>query len=167
MRLFVLVRHGQSEGNVAAESAQRDRLERIAGRLRSRGRLSDADLDATVPDWRSRAAYVCGPAGMLDAATDLWHAHDVPDHVGAVYRMPNETAQRLTGVVLHRLSATGLLPSLEVPRFKEWFIDYLQANAREVAGGGDGCPDDPGEAACQGRAPARHADTGVLTVFRA
>ncbi len=40
-----------------------------------------SDLDATVPDWRHRAAYVCGPAGMLDAATALWHACDVPDQL--------------------------------------------------------------------------------------
>ena len=37
-----------------------------------RGRIDltqTTDLDALVPDWRSRATYVCGPAEMLDAAT--------------------------------------------------------------------------------------------------
>jgi ferredoxin-NADP reductase len=36
------------------------------------------DLDTVVPDWRNRAAYVCGPAEMLDAATALWQSADVP-----------------------------------------------------------------------------------------
>ncbi|GAA4829557.1 ferredoxin reductase [Actinomycetospora corticicola] len=30
------------------------------------GRLRPADLDALVPDWRTRTLLVCGPAGMLD-----------------------------------------------------------------------------------------------------
>lgn len=49
-----------------------------------RGRLdltSTNDLDRAVPDWRVRAAYVCGPAEMLDAATDLWRDADVPDQL--------------------------------------------------------------------------------------
>lgn len=41
-----------------------------------RGRRLDlsgpADLDAACPDWRGRAAYACGPAGLLDAAESLW-----------------------------------------------------------------------------------------------
>jgi ferredoxin-NADP reductase len=31
-----------------------------------------ADLEQLCPDWRDRAAYACGPAEFLDAATDLW-----------------------------------------------------------------------------------------------
>jgi stearoyl-CoA 9-desaturase NADPH oxidoreductase len=31
------------------------------------GHLRPADLDALVPDWRSRTMLVCGPTGMLDA----------------------------------------------------------------------------------------------------
>lgn len=41
------------------------------------GRLdlgSPAQLDEAVPDWRSRAAYVCGPVEMLEAATALWES---------------------------------------------------------------------------------------------
>ncbi|TQM61755.1 ferredoxin reductase [Humibacillus xanthopallidus] len=35
--------------------------------------LSDAtDLETLCPDWRDRAAYACGPAEFLDAATELW-----------------------------------------------------------------------------------------------
>ena len=32
------------------------------------------DLDTVVPDWKGRAAYVCGPPEMLDAATALWQS---------------------------------------------------------------------------------------------
>ena len=38
-----------------------------------------ADLDRLCPDWRSRKAYVCGPAGLLDAAETLWAREQVPD----------------------------------------------------------------------------------------
>lgn len=31
-----------------------------------------ADLEDLCPDWRARAAYACGPADFLDAATALW-----------------------------------------------------------------------------------------------
>jgi ferredoxin-NADP reductase len=37
---------------------------------------STADLDELCPDWRIRAAYACGPAEFLDAATDLWEGTD-------------------------------------------------------------------------------------------
>lgn len=46
-----------------------------------RGRIdltATTDLDETCPDWRARAAYVCGPSAMLDAATLLWHEAHVP-----------------------------------------------------------------------------------------
>jgi ferredoxin-NADP reductase len=33
-----------------------------------------ADLELLCPDWRDRAAYACGPAEFLDAATDLWQS---------------------------------------------------------------------------------------------
>ena len=36
------------------------------------GRLDLADLDTLCPDWREREAYVCGPAGLLDAAEEHW-----------------------------------------------------------------------------------------------
>ena len=49
-----------------------------------RGRLdltSTSDLDGACPDWRGRAAYVCGPAAMLDDATALWQQADVPEQL--------------------------------------------------------------------------------------
>lgn len=47
-----------------------------------RGRIdltTTADLDRTCPDWRTRAAYACGPADLLDAAEKLWHGAET-DH---------------------------------------------------------------------------------------
>ena len=43
---------------------------------RSSGRLAltPASLDALVPGWAARAAYVCGPPGMLADAEALWDA---------------------------------------------------------------------------------------------
>lgn len=39
--------------------------------------LSDGtDLDDACPDWRQRAAYACGPAGLLDDAEALWSEAD-------------------------------------------------------------------------------------------
>ncbi|WP_300018506.1 ferredoxin reductase [Pseudonocardia sp.] len=40
------------------------------------GRLDLAELDTLCPDWRDREAYVCGPAGLLDAATEHWAAEN-------------------------------------------------------------------------------------------
>lgn len=44
-----------------------------------RGRLDlshAGDLDTVCPDWRTRAAYACGPADLLDAVERLWHEAD-------------------------------------------------------------------------------------------
>ena len=38
------------------------------------GLLSMSELEDLVPDWRDREAWVCGPAGMLDAAERHWDA---------------------------------------------------------------------------------------------
>jgi ferredoxin-NADP reductase len=43
------------------------------------GRLDLAELDDLVPDHPERDVYVCGPAGLLDAAAAFW-AHD-PDRL--------------------------------------------------------------------------------------
>jgi len=66
-----------------------------------RGRLdltAPGDLDDTVPDWRGRAAYVCGPAAMLDAATDLWRDADVPGQL---------TVERFAPVLLEGAGGEG------------------------------------------------------------
>ena len=35
------------------------------------------DLDALVPDWREREAWVCGPTGLLDSAESLWETAEL------------------------------------------------------------------------------------------
>lgn len=50
-----------------------------------RGRLDltdPADLEASCPDWRERAAYACGPAEFLDAAEELWARTGTSDDGG-------------------------------------------------------------------------------------
>lgn len=72
-----------------------------------RGRIdltSTTDLDVTCPDWRARAAYVCGPAGMLDAATTLWHQAEVPDQL---------TVERFAPVLLEGAGGDGGLVTFE------------------------------------------------------
>lgn len=43
------------------------------------------DLDVVCPDWRTRTTYLCGPAEMLDAATEHWRGEDL-DHQLVVER---------------------------------------------------------------------------------
>ncbi|HVU72185.1 MAG TPA: iron-sulfur cluster-binding domain-containing protein, partial [Mycobacteriales bacterium] len=38
------------------------------------GLLDIAELDTIVPDWRERATWACGPAGLLAAAENHWDA---------------------------------------------------------------------------------------------
>ncbi|VEG52470.1 ferredoxin [Mycolicibacterium aurum] len=41
---------------------------------RTQGRLDLDSLDETVPDWRERQTWACGPESMLDAAEHTWTA---------------------------------------------------------------------------------------------
>jgi stearoyl-CoA 9-desaturase NADPH oxidoreductase len=43
------------------------------------GRLTGDALTDDVPDWAARQAWACGPAGLLDAITDLWERAGDPD----------------------------------------------------------------------------------------
>ncbi len=45
------------------------------------GMLDLAELDAVVPDWAAREAWVCGPTGMLDAAEERWESAGLADHL--------------------------------------------------------------------------------------
>jgi ferredoxin-NADP reductase len=45
--------------------------EQITG---ERGRIAPHQLNELCPDWREREAYVCGPAGMLEALERHWRA---------------------------------------------------------------------------------------------
>ncbi len=48
---------------------------------RTEGRLDLARLADTVPDWRDRQTWACGPEAMLDDAQRLWSAAGVPDRL--------------------------------------------------------------------------------------
>ncbi len=43
------------------------------------GMFDASSLDALCPDWRERAAWACGPAGLLDAVTERYEDAGVPD----------------------------------------------------------------------------------------
>jgi ferredoxin len=48
---------------------------------RSQGRLDFGELDAEVPDWRTRQTWACGPETMLKAAERAWSAAGVGDQL--------------------------------------------------------------------------------------
>ncbi|WP_026204136.1 flavin reductase family protein [Actinomycetospora chiangmaiensis] len=62
------------------------------------GHLRPADLDALVPDWRSRTMLVCGPAGMLETFTAAAAAAGVPCVVER-FRPPEPVAAGTGGTV--------------------------------------------------------------------
>ncbi|MFB7511981.1 ferredoxin reductase [Streptomyces sp. NPDC056144] len=45
------------------------------------GVLDIARLDELVPDWAERETWACGPAGLLDAAEELWRGHGVEERL--------------------------------------------------------------------------------------
>ncbi|MCX9190882.1 stearoyl-CoA 9-desaturase [Carbonactinospora thermoautotrophica] len=47
----------------------------------SRGRLSVARVPELCPDWRERAAWACGPAGMLDEVERHWAGAGIADRL--------------------------------------------------------------------------------------
>jgi ferredoxin-NADP reductase len=63
--------------------------ERLTG---AHGRLAPAQLDALCPDWREREAFVCGPAGLLQALGEHWRAEGDPArmHVERFQPAPGE-----------------------------------------------------------------------------
>lgn len=58
-----------------------DRVRLIEHHTDADGRLALTGLDRLVPDWRDREAWVCGPAGMLDAAEVHWAAAGLADRL--------------------------------------------------------------------------------------
>lgn len=62
--------------------AQRHPALRVVLRhTRAEGRLDLAELTGVCPDWARRQAYVCGPAGLLDAAAAHWSGRPERLHV--------------------------------------------------------------------------------------
>ncbi|EWT05700.1 oxidoreductase [Intrasporangium chromatireducens Q5-1] len=67
--------------------------------------LTDAtDLETVCPDWRGRAAYACGPADFLDAATALW---DRAAAEGAAEATTALTIERFAPVLLPGAGGEG------------------------------------------------------------
>jgi stearoyl-CoA 9-desaturase NADPH oxidoreductase len=52
--------------------------ERITG---EQGRLIPEHLDELCPDWREREAFVCGPAGLLEAMSERWKEDGNPERL--------------------------------------------------------------------------------------
>ncbi|HEY9497277.1 MAG TPA: ferredoxin reductase [Intrasporangium sp.] len=65
-----------------------------------------ADLETLCPDWRTRAAYACGPAEFLDAATALWEG-------SADDGETNLTIERFAPVLLPGAGGEGGLVTFE------------------------------------------------------
>ena len=61
------------------ELAERGRIRLIERHTQVDGRLEPAQLDELVPDWRERALYACGPAGMLRALREFAALNGVED----------------------------------------------------------------------------------------
>jgi ferredoxin-NADP reductase len=55
-----------------ALAARRPALRLHERHTRDAGRLTPGELTRLVPDWRERAAFVSGPAGLLEALGGLW-----------------------------------------------------------------------------------------------
>lgn len=73
--------------------------------------LTDAtDLETICPDWRQRAAYACGPADFLDAATALW---DSAAAEGATEATTELTIERFAPALLPGAGGAGGLVTFE------------------------------------------------------
>jgi ferredoxin-NADP reductase len=59
--------------------------ERLTG---VRGRLTPDELDTVCPDWREREAFVCGPAGLLQALGERWRADGDPTRMHVEHFQP-------------------------------------------------------------------------------
>ncbi|HST55188.1 MAG TPA: ferredoxin reductase [Solirubrobacteraceae bacterium] len=60
-------------------------LERLTG---TQGRLRPEHLDELCPDWREREAFVCGPAGLLDALREHWKHDGDPERLHVEHFQP-------------------------------------------------------------------------------
>lgn len=107
---------------------------------RESGRLDLGSTDALerlCPDWKTRAAYACGPAGFLDDAEALW---------GTAAKAAGETAtakNRRPGsgtLVIERFSTSRASPAGH-----DGGLVTFEASDREVQAGGDSPLLDVGE----------------------
>lgn len=73
-----------------------DGLRLVSWFTADRGRIdlgTSTHLDEVCPDWRERTAYLCGPAELLDAATQNWRA----EHLDSQLVMERFTPALLPG----------------------------------------------------------------------
>lgn len=53
------------------------------------GRVTPDQLDGLCPDWAEREAYVCGPAGLLDAMSERWKRDGDPGRMHVEHFQPD------------------------------------------------------------------------------
>jgi ferredoxin-NADP reductase len=82
------------DGVIFAEELSQLRRAHGGYRLRlrltsSHGRLTPRDLQAICPDWRSREAFLCGPAGLLETLGEHWRADGDPQRLHTEHFQPD------------------------------------------------------------------------------
>ncbi|GHH56528.1 WXG100-like domain-containing protein [Lentzea cavernae] len=75
-------------------------------------------------------ASLRGPSGL--------RLEEVPGHVSARWTLTRETLEDVTGRVVHRLAATGLIPGSHAAKVTEDLRQLLTADAQSLLDGGDG-----------------------------
>ena len=60
--------------------------ERLTGQ---QGRVSADQLDELCGDWREREAFICGPAGLLEAMSERWKADGNPERLHIEHFQPD------------------------------------------------------------------------------
>ncbi|MGB8652574.1 MAG: ferredoxin reductase [Mycobacteriales bacterium] len=63
------------------------------------GLLTMAELDALVPDWRTRETWACGPAGLLDAVEAHWAQAGLTERLHVERFTPPAVGEGTTGQV--------------------------------------------------------------------
>ncbi|MGH2831667.1 MAG: ferredoxin reductase [Solirubrobacteraceae bacterium] len=63
---------------------------RLNARITSeQGRVSPEQLEDLCPDWREREAFVCGPAGLLEAMSERWQTDGDPARLHVEHFQPD------------------------------------------------------------------------------
>jgi stearoyl-CoA 9-desaturase NADPH oxidoreductase len=74
------------------------------------GRVTPDQLDGLCPDWRTREAFVCGPAGLLEAMSERWKRDGDPTRMHVEHFQPETRVgdgERGTGGTI-RFCASGV-----------------------------------------------------------
>ncbi|MFJ3794380.1 ferredoxin reductase [Kitasatospora sp. NPDC090091] len=83
------------------------------------GMLDIARLGELVPDWAERETWACGPAGLLDAAEELWTGHGVQERLHTERFRPRvvvagDGGEVTFGATGKTVDADGATPLLDV-----------------------------------------------------